>query len=62
LVDRLDRGLDPATAQMPARALGDHEMKQHRRNKNHEPTRQGHQPKRVRIVGEQEADQKYRGK
>ena len=46
-----------ASAQMPARALGDHEMDQCRRDENHQPTRQGHQPKRVRIAGQQEADQ-----
>ena len=47
-----------AAAQVPARALRDHEIHQHRHDEECEAARQRDQPEAVRVAGQQVADER----
>ncbi len=60
-VDGVDRILDPAAPQQPAGAFGDQEVDQQRCDEQRDAARQPDQTKAVRVIGEQEADERQQG-
>ena len=60
-VDNVDRGLNLALAQIPARAFRQHEINQHRHDGYRQPARQCQKPKGVFVAGEQAADERHHG-